>query len=317
LKRINTIVFFSLITILMILSGCSEQAKILAEDIQFKPEQKDCIKVMTFNIRTGQAWWLDGWSQNNWENRKNLVIDTIAENAVDVIGMQEGVASQLEELQDALPQYSKYAVGRDDGENKGETCAIFYRKDRFALEDCGTFWFSEDPEKPGSKNWGNLFPRICSWVRLVDKTNQTIFYVYNVHLDNLSQSSREKSVRLLTLRIASRSTTAPFVLIGDFNMKIDNPAMKYLEQDECRNLNASMSNVWQSVYPGKCKTGTYHKFSGYTACSKIDHISISSSMQAVDVKIDRHEENGHYPSDHFPVIATIRIPTERTFSMKF
>ena len=272
---------------------------------------------MTFNIRTGKAWWLDSWSGNSWENRRRIVVETIAEDAADVIGTQEGVASQLEEIQNALPQYAKYAAGRDDGRNSGETCAIFYRKDRFVLVDCGTFWFSTEPEKPGSKSWGNMFPRICSWIQLVDRTNLASFYVYNVHLDNLSQNSRKKSVRLLAQRIAERNTNDPFVLVGDFNMKIDNPAMKYLEQSGYKDLNASMSNVWQDVYPGKPKTGTYHKFSGSPKCSKIDHISISRSLQALDVRIDQHEERGRYPSDHFPVIATIRMPERNALSMNW
>ena len=68
---------------------------------------------MTFNIRTGEAWWLDGW--NCWHNRRKIVIDTLAENTADIIGLQEAVDYQLEEIQQALPQYSKYAVGRING----------------------------------------------------------------------------------------------------------------------------------------------------------------------------------------------------------
>ena len=124
-------------------------------------------------------------------------------------------------------------------------------------------------------------------------------------------------MRLLADKIASRNSKDPFILIGDFNMKINNTAMQYLEQDGDKNASASMSNVWQLIYPGKCQTGTYHKFSGSTACAKIDHISISKSAEALDAKIDTYEENGHYPSDHFPVIATIRIPEKKAVTMKF
>lgn len=317
MRHLKIAAVFLFLTILMVLSGCSGQTKILAQSIQFLPEQKDCIKVMTFNLRTGKAWWLDGWSQNTWDNRRSIAIETIAENAADVIGTQEGVASQLEEIQNALPQYAQYSAGRDNGRNKGETCAIFYRRDRFELIDCGTFWFSTKPDKPGSKSWGNLFPRICTWVQLVDKTNQTAFYVYNVHLDNLSQHSREKSVRLLAKKIASRNTSDPFILTGDFNMKINNPAMQYLEQNKNKNPYCAMENVWQDVYPGKPKTGTYHKFSGSPACAKIDHISVSKSIQALDAKIDMHEVDGKYPSDHFPVIATIKLPENKAVTMNW
>lgn len=314
MKLTNSSAVVSFTAILLILSGCRSQTKIFTFNMQFSPVNQDCIKVMTFNIRTGQAWWLDGWHQNNWNKRKHIAIDTIAENATDVFGIQEGVSLQLEEIQNALPQYAKYAVGRDDGKKKGETCAIFFRKDRFQLLESGTFWFSNNPDKPGSKNWGNLFPRICSWVQLMDKTNRNSFYVYNVHLDNLSQNSREKSVRLLVDKIAERNSQDPFILVGDFNMKINNSAMQYLEQNSDNNANAAMSNVWQSIYPEKSKTGTYHKFRGSTACAKIDYISISKTAQALDAKIDTYEENGHYPSDHYPVIATIRIPEKRVVS---
>ncbi len=316
MKLINSIAVFSF-TAILLLSGCSGQTKILTCDMQFSSEKDDCIKIMTFNIRTGDAWWLDGWSQNNWDKRKHITIDTIAENAADVFGTQEGVTSQLEEIKNALPQYSMYAIGRDNGMSKGETCAIFFRNDRFNLIDSGTFWFSGHPDKPGSKNWGNLFPRICSWVQLLDTTNHTSFYVYNVHLDNLSQHSREKSVRLLAQKIACRNTPDPFILIGDFNMEINNPAMQYLENTGNHDKYAAMVNVWQSIYPGKPESGTYHKFSGSTSCPKIDFISISKTAQAIDAKIDTYQENGHYPSDHFPIIATIQIPEKRAISMNW
>ena len=104
----------------MFLSGCNEQNKITTHDIQFLSKQQNCIKVMTFNIRTDSAWWLDGWTFNNWGNRKNIVIDTIVQNSSDIIGIQEGMASQLQDIQKSLPQYSIYAEGRLDGKNKGE-----------------------------------------------------------------------------------------------------------------------------------------------------------------------------------------------------
>lgn len=313
----NKLLLIAIIMISSILSGCNQQNKIVSREIQFNTEQEDCIKAMTFNIRTGHAWWLDGWTFNQWSNRRDIAIDTIAESAADVIGMQEGVDYQLKQIQKALPQYSKYAKGRIDGKKSGETCAIFYRNDRFELVDSGTFWFSKNPEKAGSKSWGNLFARICSWVQLKDKTTHMSFYVYNVHLDNWSQHSREKSVRLLAKKIAERKTTDPFILMGDFNMESNNPAMEYLEQIRNHDSFAAMINTWQSLHSEKTKTGTYHKFTGSRNCPKIDHISTSEYAQVIDSKIDRYKENGKYPSDHFPEIATIRFPPEKTVSLNW
>jgi len=218
---------------------------------------------------------------------------------------------QLEEIHQAMPQYSKYAVGRINGKKRGETCAIFYRNDRFEMIDNGTFWFSRIPSNPGSKSWGNLFARLCSWVRLVDKTSQMSFYVYNVHLDNWSQRSREKSVRLLAEMIANRKTQDPFIVVGDFNMELDNPAMVYLQET----ANPRMTDAWQSIHYSDSNTGTYHKFSGRVACPKIDHIPIGENAQALDATIDRYEVDGRYPSDHFPVVATIRINKKQSLAM--
>ena len=93
--------------------------------------------------------------------------------------------------------------------------------------------------------------------------------------------------------------------------------MQYLEQIKGQDKFAAMVNVWQAINPGKPKSGTYHKFSGSFTCDKIDHISISKNAQVLDAEIDHHKENGRYPSDHFPVTATIRIPEKRAVSMNW
>ena len=303
----------SLVTVLLILSGCAGQKRLVFRDVQFPSGQTGVVRVMTFNIRVGSAWW-DGW--NCWDKRKQMVVDTIIDSAADVIGLQEALDFQVEYIQQALPQYSRYAVGRSNGKQKGETCAIFYRKDRFELADSDTFWFSKAPAKAGSRHWGNLFPRICSSVHLVDKTDGIGFYVYNLHLDNWSQNSRKKSVRLLASRIATRKTQDPFIVMGDFNMELDNPAMRYLHKIGYQSSCSAMRDAWQSVHPGETNIGTYHKFGGRQACAKIDHIAISEHTQALNVNIGRYALDGRYPSDHFPVIATIRIPTKNYLSME-
>jgi endonuclease/exonuclease/phosphatase family metal-dependent hydrolase len=305
--------FLSLGTVLLILSGCGGQKKLVFRDVQFSSGQSGVVTVMTFNIRVGTAFWDAG---NCWGNRKQIVVDTLIDNAPDVIGLQEALDFQVEHIQQALPKYSRYAVGRNNGKQKGETCAIFYRKDRFELADCGTFWFSKNPEKPGSKRWGNLFPRICTWVRLVDKADAISFYVYNLHLDHLSQNSRNKSVRLLASRIAARKTQDPFIVMGDFNMELKKPAMMYLNKVGYQSPCSAMKNAWLSVNNEKKNIGTRHNFLGGTKGPKIDHIEISENTQALNVKIDRCAVNGRYPSDHFPVIATVRIPTKKAVSME-
>ena len=225
---------------------------------------------MTFNIRANNI--LD--SLDSWYFRKHRVFDILAVHAPDVIGFQEARDSQLQQIQQALPQYSYYAAGRYDGMHSGESCPIFYRKDRFALLDSGTFWFSDLPDAPGTMDWGNIVPRICSWVYLRERGQDASFYVFNLHLDCFSQNSREKSVRLLSRQVAYRKTKVPFIVMGDFNMPLENPAMRYLLKFGYQTPYPKMVDAWLFVNPDQSEASTWQKFGGQLLGPKIDHIQI-------------------------------------------
>lgn len=291
----------------LIVGGCSgRQAEDATRIVEFPTVPENLIKVMSFNIRVDT--FLDGL--NGWNNRKQRVFEILADHAADVVSLQEALNHQVRQIQQALPQYSHYAAGRVDGKLKGESCAIFYRKDRFALADSGTFWFSETPNRPGSKDWGNLWPRICSWVYLKEKATGAGFYVFNVHLDVFSQNSRARSVELLARRVAARTAADPFIVMGDFNMGLANPAMLYLQNTDSQTPYPRMVSAWQSLHPGRPCQGTRHNFRGRPSGPKIDHIPICDDARALEVEIDRRDINGRYPSDHFPVIATVLFTRE-------
>ena len=146
--------------------------------------------VMTFNIRYGTA--SDG--ENAWPKRKQLVIDRIRQSKADIVGLQEVLRFQIDELIAAMPEYSFVGVGRDDGKSGGEHAAILYRHATLELgpdgivATHGDFWLSDTPETPGSKSWGNNITRVCTWARLREKsTGQSLFFV-NTHLDHESQA---------------------------------------------------------------------------------------------------------------------------------
>ena len=291
-----------LLLISLLLSGCGSQYY-GANIIRFNNADPSVVKAMTFNIRT--KTFIDGF--NGWNHRKDIVFDVLSDNAPDVFGLQEARYSQYRAIRQTLPQYGAYAAGRRNGKASGESCPIFYRRDRFTLAEAGTFWFSDTPSVPGSKDWGNMPPRICSWARLIERQTRSSFYVYNLHLDNLSQNSREKSVRLLTEKINLRKTKDPFIVMGDFNMRPNNPAMLYLDRIGQSNMYVKSVDTWKVVHPGR-NIGTRHGFEGSLDGPQIDHIRISPNLQALDARIDhRHDGNGRYPSDHFPLIARILL----------
>ena len=154
---------------------------------------------MSFNIRYGTA--NDG--ENRWANRRDMLFALLRTENPDLIGLQEALRFQIDEILAAVPGYAVVGVGRDDGKAAGEMSAILFRTARFHVAASGTFWFSDTPEIPGSKTWGNRITRIASWARFVDRDGSA-FTHYNLHLDHESQPSREKSTALLLQRITAR-----------------------------------------------------------------------------------------------------------------
>lgn len=288
--------------VLLLLASCQQQEKSVFREIQSPSSPVGVYRVMTFNIRTGTAD--DG--ENSWPYRKDIVSDLLAEYAGDVMGMQEALDFQIKDIVRVLPEYFVVAAGRDDGKKQGEACPILYRKDRFKLTDSGTFWFSNSPWKP-SMHWGNQYLRICTWVRLTERLGGNSFYVYNVHLDHQSQLSRQKSAELLAKEIFNRPTEDPYIVMGDFNMEMDNPAMLYLQKIGVQTPYPRLVDTWQMLYRAEKSAGTFNGFDRNLSGPNIDHILVRDDTEIIEVGIDRRAFNGQYPSDHFPVYAEIKL----------
>ncbi len=253
---------------------------------------KSELRVMTFNIRYGTA--NDG--DNNWEYRKNNVVETIRNFNPDLLGLQEALQLQIDECLKQMPSYSYVGVGRDDGKSAGEHSCIFYLKDRFSVDSSGTFWFSEMPNVIASKSWGNNITRICTWVRLHHKLSGKIFYMFNIHLDHESQSSREKSTELLVRKISEKSL--PIILTGDFNCGDNNPAIKTI-------LSHGLIDSYRKLHAKDPNEGTFNSFKGETNGDKIDFIFVTKVFEVKESEIVRTSYHGKYPSDHFPVTSIL------------
>jgi len=270
------------------------------------------LKVMTFNIRYGSA--NDG--PNHWDKRKDLVVGTIERHACDVIGVQEALRFQIDFIRQALPQYGEIGVAREDGKADGEYSALLYNRDRLDVNESATFWFSDTPDVPGSSHWGNACVRICSWARLTEKETGRSFYAYNLHLDHVSQPSREKSVVLLAQRISERKHDEPFIVTGDFNAGESNPAIRYLKGEiplpglaEGQSANPiPMLDTLRVLHPDEKEVGTFNGFKGTRTGDKIDFILVPPGIEVLEAAIGHDNTDGRYPSDHFPVTATLLLP---------
>jgi endonuclease/exonuclease/phosphatase family metal-dependent hydrolase len=254
------------------------------------------LTIMSFNIRFLNL--SDG--ENGWGTRKALVEDVIARYDPDLVGMQEALLFQWFPMLDVLTQYESLGVGRDDGDITGEYANIYYRKDRFEVLESNTFWFSTTPDVPGSTSWGAGSIRICTWARFRDMETGTAFYLANMHLDNSSSLSRSNSVDLLLERIAD--WTDPVYLTGDFNMGEGTSPIVRLKED------GPFIDTFRVVRPDATAVRTFHSFTGAIAGSKIDYVFARPGTAVSSADIIRDDYDGSYPSDHYPVIATVTLP---------
>lgn len=272
----------------------------------------EAIRVMSFNIRYGTA--KDG--ENAWLHRRDMVFDVIRDHQPDVIGMQEVLKGQLDQLLRALPEYKSLGVGRRDGIAIGEFAPILYRADRFEVLEHGGFWLSDTPTVPSSTSWGNTIPRICTWAHLRDQRTGRSFYFYNTHLDHRSPPSQQRSAEMIARRIDQHpNTTDPVILVGDFNAAEDTSTIRYLkgEVDRAYETTANpppspqLRDTFRVVYPRAIAVGTFNGFRGDRSRAKIDYVLVSDGIEVFSAAIIHASKDGRYPSDHFPVTATIIV----------
>ncbi|OQC12986.1 MAG: Endonuclease/Exonuclease/phosphatase family protein [Lentisphaerae bacterium ADurb.Bin082] len=256
------------------------------------------IRVATFNIRRpGDT------PPNNWRNRTPRIRALLKRHRVDLVGLQEASYRQIE----AIVHYTGLAYignGRDDGDKQGEHCCILYRKERFECLESHTFWLSETPEIPGSHSWKALYPRICTWGRFRDRRSGITFVHINTHFDHSSQSAREHAAKLIINKLPDIRRGHPAILTGDFNAGPDYPSVKMLKSIFKNSYRYSLTSPTGP-------TGTFHGFKPTPeklARLPIDFVFISQRFEVLEHHTLTDSLNGLYPSDHFPVLAVLRLP---------
>ena len=260
-------------------------------------EQKaGAVKVMSFNIRLGVA--KDG--QNHWDLRKDLVVKTIREYDPDLLGLQEVFPMQEKYLRQNFPEYTYYGRSRLEDPRDGESCSVMFRKDRFELVEKSTFWLSETQDKPGSKSWDSSLPRIANMITLTDKhAGGKRLVLMNTHFDHRGKVAREEAAKIIRDRISQFEKGARVVIAGDFNSGEGSKPYQAL-------VMGGIVDTFRSVYPKRTEEeSTFTAWSGRLIGNRIDWVLCSENFRILSATIDRTHDNGRYPSDHYPVTATL------------
>jgi len=265
-------------------------------------ESHSAFIVMTYNIRYNNPD--DGI--NSWSNRKEKLISVVQNEDPDIIGFQEALKDQIDDLSLVLKTYAWFGKGRDDGNEKGEYVVIFYKKDRFLKLDSGYFWLSETPEKSGSIGWDAACTRIVSWIKLKDIITGSELFHFNTHFDHEGQKARIESAKLLTDNIRNIAGNSSVILTGDFNCQDDSEAIGYLT-NKGSTFHFSDSRKISKTKP----SGPHFTYTGFEVGKiegeLIDYIFVRKINKVLSHKIIDKSFDGFYPSDHIPAVTYILL----------
>ena len=245
---------------------------------------------MTYNIRLDTE--ADGI--NMWDNRKEGIVSLIKEESVDILGIQEGLPSQIEYLSKQLEGYSMIGEGRDGG-NNGEYSAIYYNN-KMNLIETETFWLSETPKIP-SIGWDAAIKRITTvgLFKMIDSNMELL--VYNTHFDHIGKIAREKSVGVILNHIKENDyQNKALVVMGDFNANPDDLPIELLSEE----LDDSFK-----ILPVENPIGTFNGFDlDSKLLNRIDYI-FTKNIKITNYKhLDKKLSSGFWPSDHLPILIT-------------
>jgi len=304
MNPITTPLVVSIIAVLMMMASISTPInQDHQESSKIYEEYEQSLRVMTFNIRFDNP--ADG--ENAWSNRDEFVASTIRLHQADIIGVQEALRHQIEDLTDLLPGLSWVGTGRNT-DGGGEYSAILYNTERVEAVEHDTFWLSETPDVPGSQSWDAMLPRIATWAHFRDKRTEKEFVVVNTHFDHRGEIARIESAKQIMNRVSGIANGLPVVVMGDLNTTDSDEPYSVLSQNSLPDGRQLLDGFYHSMHGHHGPPSTWTGFTNIVPDRRIDYIFVSD-----DITVQQHaaladQSEGRFPSDHLPVMAEIELP---------
>ena len=252
--------------------------------------------IISYNIRYDNNWDIE----NSWKIRRNKISQILVQYSPSIIGIQEGLLNQVQYIDSSLIDYDYVGVGRDDGKDKGEFCAIYFDTTRYVLLKNSTFWLSETPDTI-SVGWDAALERICTYGLFKDRITKIIFWVFNTHFDHIGVVAREKSSELILKRINKiNRQSLPVILMGDFNSIPNSSPVKEIKTELSDALQISLEKL-------QGPRGTFNGFNEDLPIEKrIDYIFTNDLKVLSYTHINDRLNNNRHISDHLPVMIKIQ-----------
>jgi endonuclease/exonuclease/phosphatase family metal-dependent hydrolase len=230
------------------------------------------VKILTYNIRTSTADEEDVRLHNAWPQRRPLALQMLKETAPDIIGIQEATDEQVKDLEPG------YKVLRQ------EELALLYRPSHLEAVEGGfiTLGVFGHPDP-----WGD---RWAMWEVFRNREDGRALLVVMTHLST-AEDQVPQAEQVIRLAREKGSPGLPVVVMGDFNFDASGMLAASGFRDALRD-----------------HEGTFHEFKGGRRGPRLDVIGVSGCgvhQGKVDTRRKRVDGTWVYPSDHYPVAATL------------
>ncbi|MBC7714434.1 MAG: endonuclease/exonuclease/phosphatase family protein [Rhizobacter sp.] len=252
------------------------------------------LKLITSNIRFANS----GDGIHDWSARLPLLVEIYKNFGPDFLGTQEGRQAQINELDEKLVDLDLVAGHREWIDERMYPC-IFINPKTIEVNRSGDIWLSETPGVAGSSSFESAFPRLCTWAEVTLKKSGQKMMMVNTHLDHILHETRKKQIDVLINEV-KKINQLPLFIMGDFN---ESPLTEIREK-----LISSfdLKDPWsEKNFPEET---SHHGFNGDKSIDgfRIDWILIPKHFECVDLHLEKRSyKDGVYPSDHYPLLATV------------
>ena len=252
--------------------------------------KEQSIRVMSWNIL------YKGWEKKGdplWKDRAPGVPKLLKQQQADVISLQEDGRAQVNYITKALPDYTYIQPHSSKGGG------LLIRKNKWDILKSGKISI------PGKRE--------ASWALLKSKQDDQVWMFYNAHFVHRSARNSEELRMIAAKSIADHiaknaPAKVPVVFTGDFNALNQMRVMRYLSGEE--NSPVKFVNAFDHIHGADNPLGTWRGQSKDHKGDRIDHILVNKYVKINHAEIiffDKLTEP--YPSDHYPVMASI-VATE-------
>ncbi len=259
--------------------------------------KEERIRFVTYNMLMDD-YDKDLDQENRWSQRLPRIVELLEEMQPDIIAVQELSLNQYEGLKQHLEAFSFYSRECVDGELNG----IFYRKERFERIESQVWYMTPD---------GPL-----TMVQLKDLKTDQQFAVFNTHLAFSKVDKRDFQARFIAEKVEEFAKAMPVLLAGDLNTFPHRLELKKLPFYDGSYIHriltkgalkdsqelALLGNLGPlSTFSNAGEDPTAFKGTG-TPGVFLDHIYVSKGIQVLMHGVQPGTVNGHFPSDHLPVL---------------